>query len=366
MKESESIQKNKTNNRNEEIEGIFRKIYTRMSDLYLNAGPDDGNVDYEKLFDLEEEEETNVENIFNYTCEYVNTIFPDYKKDESFGGTSKFIKIEKERGEYVVYYIDPDLIKHIYLDARDDDTEDYSSYDDDIICRYDMEERELSDSDYFLMLLQEGKIGVGQIYDINSSDFVDKIMKTKISIQVDDYSKKYPENIFDEVSNCILQRKITELIGCDICINGNLYGTTLGPYGKRFNPIRQFNDLKNFGVIRVYIREDMDTDAFIKIGSKFYSEEYLRKYIPYLIRQDNEDNYYILNRDYEYIGLNTHSVDYQYKKEYYLFNDGSKPYYDESNYSRLCGEYKKIIADNNLGKCLNFVDDVAKVLSLLD
>lgn len=41
-----------------------------------------------------------------------------------------------------------------------------------------------------------------------------------------------------------------------------------------------------------------------KINKKYYDyKSFLRKYIPYVIRWDINNNYYIVNRDYQYIGL---------------------------------------------------------------
>ena len=73
-----------------------------------------------------------------------------------------------------------------------------------------------------------------------------------------------------------------------------------------------------------------------KINSKYYDyKTFLRKYIPYVIRWDINNNYYIVNRDYEYIGLNSKSIDYTREGEACLFNDGNKPWDNRNNYIRL-------------------------------
>lgn len=99
--------------------------------------------------------------------------------------------------------------------------------------------------------------------------------------------------------------------------------------------------------------------------------EDLRKNTPYLIRWDNDKNYYVLNRDYEYIGLNTRYIEHKKQGEAYLFDGKSQPYiFDERNASYLnyfmemCNEYKKQIKINSLNKCLNsnkFTEEIMKL-----
>ena len=92
----------------------------------------------------------------------------------------------------------------------------------------------------------------------------------------------------------------------------------------------------------------------------------MRKYTPYVIHWDDDNNYYIINRDYEYIGLNSKSINYEHKGSQYLFNDGNKPWNSKNDYIRYRNEYKKIIKENSLNECLNMHNSTKTILTLLD
>jgi hypothetical protein len=96
------------------------------------------------------------------------------------------------------------------------------------------------------------------------------------------------------------------------------------------------------------------------------NENTIRKYSPYLIRWDMENNFYILNRDYEYIGLNTKYIEYNMKGYHYLYNDGSKPWEDKQYLIKMSNEYKKTIKENKLNECLNKNEFTRKIISLLN
>ena len=81
---------------------------------------------------------------------------------------------------------------------------------------------------------------------------------------------------------------------------------------------------------------------------------------------DINNNYYIVNRNYEYIGLKSKSIEYETGGQAYLFNDGNKLWDNRNDYIRFCNEYKKIIKDNSLKECLNTHNSTATILTLLD
>lgn len=85
----------------------------------------------------------------------------------------------------------------------------------------------------------------------------------------------------------------------------------------------------------------------------FDRKTYLRKYAPYVIRSNADNDYYVLNRDYEYIGLDTKYIEYEVKEQIYLYNDGNKPWDKDKDLIKVCNEYKKIIKEKSLKKCLN-------------
>lgn len=96
----------------------------------------------------------------------------------------------------------------------------------------------------------------------------------------------------------------------------------------------------------------------------------LRKYIPYVIEINEENNtYYIMNRDYEYIGLDIKSISKEGDfKRTYLFNDGCPPwkYYrrkyviNVENLIDIIHKYNKLSLDK---VCLNMHDNTQTLLN---
>jgi len=131
-----------------------------------------------------------------------------------------------------------------------------------------------------------------------------------------------------------------------------------------YNIFKIFKNLKDFDNFRI----DVGIDNYImttiyKINSKFYDyKTYLRKYTPYVIRWNTENNYYILNRDYEYIGMNTKSIEELNSEA--LFNDGTKPWEEEQHLIKMLNNYEKIIKEKELKECLNKNEFTQNILSL--
>lgn len=96
----------------------------------------------------------------------------------------------------------------------------------------------------------------------------------------------------------------------------------------------------------------------------------IRKHIPYVIEINEENNtYYLINRDYEYIGLNVKSISQEgIFKRTYLFNDGCPPWkhyrkkstVDMDNLINIIHKYDEL----SLNKvCLNMNDKTKKLLN---
>jgi hypothetical protein len=110
----------------------------------------------------------------------------------------------------------------------------------------------------------------------------------------------------------------------------------------------------------------------IKIANKYYDYEYLRKYIPYCIELNKDTNeFYFINRDYVYIGLDTKDKPFHNEKNnyerLYLFNDGSSPFF--YNNKKRNHNLKNIIikyTEFNLNyKCLNINIQTQNIINLL-
>ena len=134
-----------------------------------------------------------------------------------------------------------------------------------------------------------------------------------------------------------------------------------------YDIFKKFKNLKDFDNFRI----DVGISTYImitlyKINSKYYDyNTFLIKFIPYVIRWDINNNYYILNRDYEYIGLNSKSIDYTRTGEAYVYA-GNRPVDNRNDYIRFCNEYEKIVNDNSLKDCLNMHKSVKTILTLLN
>ena len=111
----------------------------------------------------------------------------------------------------------------------------------------------------------------------------------------------------------------------------------------------------------------------IKIANKYYDYEYLRKYIPYCIELNKDTNEsYFINRDYEYIGLNTKDTPFYNKKNnyerLYLFNDSCSPWFYNSK--KINHNLKNIIikyTEFNLNyKCLNINIQTQNIINLFN
>lgn len=359
----------------------FEGEYKSMIDIIYLAIKDELNIqeeiinDYEETINAEEEQEEEEyddddkdeeqENKikFNLLCEKICKIFPDYKNDKSFGGNKKYIKISIIDNEYVVYYINSTLMD--YLDHYYE-TECETIFYDYIINEYEINKNVADRLQYFNHLINKKIVCLDKIYDINSIDFITKIKKTKFYINIENYDE-FQINLTNNKFYCKIREKIRQLFHCNAIVNNCLYSTMVNE-DETYNVFKKFKNLKDYDNFRIDIGiQEYNMIRLYKINSKYYDyKSFLRKYTPYVIRWDINNNYYIVNRDYEYIGLNSKSIEHTGECQAYLFNDGNKPWDNRNNYIRFCNEYKKIINENSLKECLNKHNSTTTILTLLD
>lgn len=317
------------------------------------------------------------ENAFKIVCNKINNIFPDHQQDLSFGGTKKFIKINLIDDEYFVYYINPQVKSLIYSEDGDtyigkefydDLTEEECIYKDySIICEDRIRFALGEEKNYFDMLIREKIIIPNTIYDLYSKRFVKKLLTTKMKINIDNYADFI--NTHKIIIETDIYEKIWKILCYNLVINDKIYASIDTDIFEKLKKIKDFDNITiDIGLMFDNINKTNTTlIELYKINKKYYDyESFLRKYIPYVIRWDINNNYYIVNRDYEYIGLNSKSIDYTSKGQAYLFNDGNKPWDNRNNYIRFCNEYNKIIKENSLKECLNTHNSTATILTLLN
>ena len=363
----------------------YEGCYKNMIDVIYLTIKDEINIHKETINDEEEtinneeeehEEEENEEeeengNVneneednklkFNLLCEKICKIFPDYNNDESFGGNKKYIKITMVGYVYMVYYINPFLTD--YLDYYYEN-ECETRFDEHIIIQYEINKNVGDQLQYFNNLISKKTVCIDKIYDINSNNFVNKINKTKFEITIEN-NNDFKTDLLNIKFYCGTTEKIRQLFHCNTIINGCLYSTMVKE-DDTYNIFKMFKKLKDFDNFRIDIGiQDYIMIRLYKINSKYYDYTFLRKYMPYLIRWDINNNYYIVNRDYEYIGLNNKFIDYVRGGESYLFNDENKPWDNKNDYISYCNKYKKCINENSLNDCLNSHNLTRTILNLL-
>lgn len=302
---------------------------------------------------------------YELLCQKIAEIFPDYKNDESFGGIKKYIKIELNsiHNQVMIYYLNPRIGKKFGGIWQ------YDTEIDDYICIFSVGISSY-EYNYIERLVCQNIIAFDKIYDIYSINFINKLNKTKLNILIENCDD-ICENIDDQHYTryyCEIytntREKIRQLLMCNTIVNNKLYFNMLD---KEHDVFKEFGKLKCFDdiVIDIGIHEYV-TIRIYKINNKYYDyKTYLRKYIPYQIRWDMDNNYYILNRNYEYIGSGLKYIDHTCGGQSYLFNDGCAPWHGKEYFIRMCEKYKEIIQTNKLKKCVNPNKSTEDILMLV-
>jgi hypothetical protein len=339
--------KDRFNQRKDIGNEYFEGDYKIMIDIiYLEIKKEINEIEY----DNNKLENINEEIKFKILCEKIDEIFRDYKNDVSFGGLNKYIKIDLINNEYKIYYINPHLMRDLRNYYENECEITFEEY---IILCHSINKNVADKLQYFKNLISKKIILVDKIYNINSNNFIDKIIRTKFNLRIENYEGLKTYLLNDKFYSNI-EEKLRQLLYCNMIINKELY-CTMVKEDENYDIYKEYNKVKDYDSLRIDIGiNDYIIITLYKINSKFYDyNTYIRKYIPYLIRWDKNNDYYIINRDYEYIGLNTKYIKYEKKGECYLFYDGNKPWDGKEYFMRMCNEYTKAIKDNFLKECLN-------------
>jgi len=263
--------------------------------------------------------------------------FENYKEDIEFGGTKKLIKIyinqhhnrdSIKRDDYIINF------KYIYYKKL----EEHNFHIDNI-------------NDYpfsYIKKIIDNKIIQNEnIYDLNNNIFQKKINQ---------YKKIYNNVIFSDETNKII-KKIK---------NQQLNSLEKNTIEYLFKIDSLINDIPccsyyNENSFLLYPFFHNDEFKIYKLDGKYYDYLYLRKYIPYCIEFNKiTKNYYVINRDYEYIGynniksrkyiendINENQNDLEWTR-IFLFNDSNKPWINKINFKNYLKKYnnEKINAIN--------------------
>lgn len=310
-------------------------------------------------------------------CQKIKNVFFDYKNDESFGGDNKYIIIKHVNNLYKIFYLYA-IVKEDYNNWDDEKKDIYNyginnidnvdlkqlCYNDFIGC-YEINEYVADKLKYFYKIMSERTILIDTVININSLKIINKIAKSKIHLIVENYSEfknillLNNKSLTNSHGMTDTDEKIRKMFQCNALLNNDLYCTIVEDDYITYKKLKNFEQIRIDVGIRQYVIETL-----YKINNKFYAFIYLRKYLPYTIRWMQNKTYYILNRDYEYIGLNTKQADYDHGE--YIYNDGSKPWESEENFKNMCKKYYEIIEKNDLKDCLNANSHVSVIKNLIN
>ena len=286
--------------------------------------------------------------------------FPDYKNDISFGGTCKYIKIQNLKSKTILY-INEDISENI----KENNIEE-----NDMINTFIVEAPLNYGLNYFDTLINDNILCIDNIYDLNSDKFKKSILKTKINFNIENYDTYIKKNIEYECRDKCHNKKMVDYMIKDLflkssIINNEICATvyTLGDI--EIDTIKKFNKIKDFDTLMIDVGHEVYIFIdIIKINNKYYPYDFLRTYSPYLIRWNDNGDYYIINRDYTYIGTNNKRPNHNGKGYSYIFHDGNVLWNSKENYINAIDTYNKIIETNKLKKCLNINSFTDNILNL--
>jgi hypothetical protein len=222
------------------------------------------------------------------------------------------------------------------------------------------------DFEYFTHLITRNIISLNEIYDMKSQKFIKALHDTKIRINIENYDEFINLHKFDHVLDMNDIYDVMRPLSSNFILNDKIYASA------DYENFKKTKNIKDFTRIKMSIKcgdkgshPDFKHIDIYKINKKYYCYEFLRKYTPCIIRWDINHNFYILNRDYEYIGLNCEHIDYDKKDQCYVCNNAIQ-WTSKESYISMRDNFKKIKKDNALKVCINHYSNLNVILTLLD
>ena len=314
---------------NDMIKDINIKTYI-SNDVVHNEDTDNENTD-------NEENKPEIE-----INDDVKILFPNYYEDETFGGTKKLIKIYIEIHKIIIIYIDCEK-----NDCNDTQIHNYMVKEHELN-RYEWEDNWNSEKvkyidNYYNNIIKYKVIEDDKIYDLDDVGFIRRLDKYKHSIKLhysdklDYITDKYRLH-FKEKLNLIEFYIQNNAILNDVIYCGLIEDICYIQFHSQ-DGVEKLNDTFNtntFVDFKIHIK---------RINSFGFDFDYLEQYTPYCINT-NDDEYYMLNRNYK--GITTGEA-YTMKdyKQIYLHKGNECPWvYDEEKeikllYNKLSETLKK-------------------------
>jgi hypothetical protein len=311
---------------NEYYEGNETDMHKLFIDIFfnhknsINDTENINNMDNNYLKSYEENDEIKeIKNEFN-----------NWNDDEEFGGKKKLLKI--------FIYNDYKNVKILYINEKK-------------ICNKIINKDYMEE--FINKLIKYQIIQHEKIYDFNNKIFINQLnkYKNKINNVILSYENIYTNEMTNDITSNINYYFDNNYIINNTCCS-------------KISDNHFIFDNNNF----LYIQ---------KINNEYYDIKYLRRYIPYCIEINKKDEFYLLNRDYEYIGIiKNNDTSNNFIKtnpsleqadgwiRIYLFNDGSKPWEmdNNTNFKKLVTKYKELTINK---KCLNLTKDTEYILNIV-
>ncbi len=351
-----------------EIESEIKKIFNEKYNLI--AGKEYFEVDNESnmieiftniiinwnknIEDDVNDDDINDDDVNDDVNDNVKKHFPNHIEDVAFGGNKKLIKINIDMKRisnldfsYIITIIDIYDEKNVNDDFVIDVKRDFN----------------LTGQYYFNKLIKNNVIQNNEIYDLNSKQFINKLNKYKLKLNVE-FDKSNIE-ILNSQNN--IRCLIDKYLNSDTVVNDKYYVDThhYEENKKSFSLyIHNYSDCFHNNSKYIYITN---------IHNSLIDEDYMRKYLPYCIDFYKKNNKsFIINRHYEYISFNSKSPS---AIEAYLESDESHdhceriyikekcPWTDEKTYDSYLLELNNIISKYNC-KIENMCCDTLKLMNL--
>lgn len=266
--------------------------------------------------------------------------FKNYKEDIEFGGTKKLIKI------YIHPYLTEYGVYFKFIDNREINGE--------YLCINNINHCSFN---YIKNIIDKKIIQNGNIYDLNNKSFQKNINQYKKIYNNVIFSKEINDKIIEIVKQPLEKNTIEYLFKIDCLINNT--------------PCYSYHNEHSFLFHSCYYHIDF---SIYMLDNKYYDELYLRKYIPYCIEFNKiTKNYYIINRDYEYIGYDNikclkdieNDIDENQNdcgwSRIFIFNNMNKPWINKTNFKNYLKNYNQIKINNSLNVLKNNNTSLEKI-----
>jgi hypothetical protein len=211
----------------------------------------------------------------------ISEMFPDYKTDVVFGGTKQLIKISKSllAGGIIVHYI-----------SNTKELDDFDS------------ERNMPESLLLFnkKLLKAKIIKYDKTYDMLDYKFTQKLdqykpwrvarLSTKTAQRFEDYKNVFSDDTKNSTYNNIMKYLFNN------CRINDAYVSEMS------DNIYLMDEFHTQNMERRYNTEHI---CFCEYRELMLENNFLLEGLPYVIEYVSDNKFYIINRNYEYIGLNT-------------------------------------------------------------